>query len=123
MPHWRVAYQLTAVTVPTVTCCNVEAECSCDHIFGFTCPVLSIVNTVLLQASRPEDAASQQLPPEDSDAWLAEGGKDLEEQLAQRQAELDAAKAKSGGKCREGEAAAPGDQFDAHVMAKRMQVQ
>ena len=66
-----------------------------------------------------------ELPPEDSDAWLAEGAKDLDQQLAQRQAELDAAKAKSGGGGggrQGGGAAAPGDDFDAHVMAKRMQV-
>ena len=71
----------------------------------------------MLQAPLAKGAASEELPPEDSDAWLAEGAKDLDQQLAQRQAELDAAKAKSGGG-----ASAPGNDFDAHVMAKRMQV-
>ena len=69
-----------------------------------------------------EDLASAELQPEDSDVWLAEGGKDLDQQLAQRQAELNAAKAKSSSGRRGGSAAAPGDDFDAHVMAKRMQV-
>ncbi len=75
------------------------------------------------QAPLAEGAASAELPPEDSDAWLAEGAKDLDQQLAQRQAELDAAKAKSGGGGGHGGGAAePGGDFDAHVMAKRMQV-
>ena len=77
----------------------------------------------LLQAPQTEVSESGDLPPEDSDAWLAEGGKDLEQQLAQRQAELDAAKSKSSAGRRGGSGGtAPGDDFDAHVMAKRMQV-
>ena len=58
---------------------------------------------------------------QDDSAWLAEGGAELDAQLAARQAELDSAQQRSGAR-RPSEGPADEGDFDADVMAKQMGV-